>query len=204
MASLRVCHVDPICRRRRLSIRRLYVAGDQDSPRLQPETDRALLGIAKNLGDAIGFVSGALSEVSPSWVGLLIGATQNLIRYGVLLLVSQLFIAIFVGTNGETYYNTASLVSCIHNFPESRGPVVGILKGFSGLSGAILTQDYLMFNPSHDSSVILMVALGPPLVVLALLYIVRPVERSYRTNLCSDDLRFLAIFVSVLSLQYIY
>ncbi|ESQ43535.1 hypothetical protein EUTSA_v10014412mg [Eutrema salsugineum] len=115
----------------------------------------------------------------------------------------MLFIAIFVGTNGETYYNTASLVSCIHNFPESRGPVVGILKGFSGLSGAILTQDYLMFNPSHDSSVILMVALGPPLVVLALLYIVRPVERSYRTNLCSDDLRFLAIFVSVLSLHLV-
>lgn len=106
----------------------------------------------------------------------------------------QLFVAIFVGTNGETYYNTASLVSCIHNFPESRGPVVGILKGFSGLSGAILTQVYLMFNPSHDSSVILMIAVGPPVVVLALLFIVRPVERSCRTNLRSDDLRFLAIY----------
>lgn len=106
----------------------------------------------------------------------------------------QLFVAIFVGTNGETYYNTASLVSCIRNFPESRGPVVGILKGFSGLSGAILTQVYLMFNPSHDSSVILMVALGPPIVVLALLFIVRPVERSYRKNSRSDDLRFLAIY----------
>lgn len=106
----------------------------------------------------------------------------------------QLFVAIFVGTNGETYYNTASLVSCIHNFPESRGPVVGILKGFSGLSGAILTQVYLMFTPSHDSSVILMVALGPPLVVLALLFVVRPVERSFRANSRADDLRFLAIY----------
>lgn len=106
----------------------------------------------------------------------------------------QLFVAIFVGTNGETYYNTASLVSCIHNFPESRGPVVGILKGFSGLSGAILTQVYLMFTPSHDSSVILMVALGPPLVVLALLFVVRPVERSSRANSLADDLRFLAIY----------
>lgn len=106
----------------------------------------------------------------------------------------QLFVAIFVGTNGETYYNTASLVSCIRNFPESRGPVVGILKGFSGLSGAILTQVYLMFTPSHDSSVILMVALGPPLVVLALLFVVRPVERSCRANSRADDLRFLAIY----------
>jgi len=186
-----------------------YLFGGSMSPAIKTslgynQKQIALLGVAKNLGDAIGFVSGALSEVSPSWVVLLVGATQNLFGYGVVWLVVtgqlpnlplwMLFVAIFVGTNGETYYNTASLVSCIHNFPESRGPVVGILKGFSGLSGAILTQVYLMFNPSHDSSVILMVALGPPVVVLALLFIVRPVERSCRTNLRSDDLRFLAIY----------
>ncbi|CAH2060762.1 unnamed protein product [Thlaspi arvense] len=194
-----------------------YLFGGSMSPAIKSvlgynQKQIALLGVAKNLGDAIGFVSGALSEVSPSWVVLLVGAAQNLVGYGFLWLVVtgllpnlplwmkvtvlfiQLFVAIFVGTNGETYYNTASLVSCIHNFPESRGPVVGILKGFSGLSGAILTQVYLMFNPSHDSSVILMVALGPPVVVLALLFIVRPVERSPRMNLRSDDLRFMTIY----------
>uniref|UniRef100_A0A1J3J842 Putative transporter MCH1 n=1 Tax=Noccaea caerulescens TaxID=107243 RepID=A0A1J3J842_NOCCA len=186
-----------------------YLFGGSMSPAIKTalgynQKQIALLGVAKNLGDAIGFVSGALSEVSPSWVVLLVGATQNLFGYGVVWLVVtgllpdlplwMLFVAIFVGTNGETYYNTASLVSCIHNFPESRGPVVGILKGFSGLSGAILTQVYLMFNPSHDSSVILMVAVGPPLVVLALLLIVRPLERSCRTNQRSDDLRFLAVY----------
>lgn len=47
----------------------------------------ALLGVAKNLGDAIGFVSGALSEVSPSWMVLLVGAAQNLLGYGVVWLV---------------------------------------------------------------------------------------------------------------------
>ncbi|CAN6842929.1 unnamed protein product [Brassica oleracea] len=186
-----------------------YLFGGSMSPAIKTslgynQKQIGLLGVAKNLGDAIGFVSGALSEVSPSWAVLLVGAAQNFVGYGVVWLVVtgqlpnlplwMLFVAIFVGTNGETYYNTASLVSCIHNFPESRGPVVGILKGFSGLSGAILTQVYLMFNPSHDSSVILMVALGPPLVVLALLFLVRPVERSCRASSRSDDLRFLAIY----------
>jgi hypothetical protein len=87
----------------------------------------------------------------------------------------QLCICIFVGTNGETYFNTAALVSCVQNFPKSRGPVVGILKGFAGLSGAILTQIYLMINFSNQASLILMVAVCPSVVILALMFIVRPV-----------------------------
>ncbi|XP_042948016.1 protein NUCLEAR FUSION DEFECTIVE 4-like isoform X2 [Carya illinoinensis] len=87
----------------------------------------------------------------------------------------QLCIAIFVGTNGETYFNTAALVSCVQNFPKSRGPIVGILKGFAGLSGAILTQIYLMMNFPDQSSLIFMIAVGPSIVVLALMLILRPV-----------------------------
>ncbi|KAG2678521.1 hypothetical protein I3760_11G006300 [Carya illinoinensis] len=87
----------------------------------------------------------------------------------------SLCIAIFVGTNGETYFNTAALVSCVQNFPKSRGPIVGILKGFAGLSGAILTQIYLMMNFPDQSSLIFMIAVGPSIVVLALMFILRPV-----------------------------
>ncbi|KAG6634927.1 protein NUCLEAR FUSION DEFECTIVE 4-like isoform X1 [Carya illinoinensis] len=145
----------------------------------------AILGVVKDLGDSIGFVAGSLSEVLPIWVILLIGVVQNFVGYGLLWLVVAgmvpslplwvLCIAIFVGTNGETYFNTAALVSCVQNFPKSRGPIVGILKGFAGLSGAILTQIYLMMNFPDQSSLIFMIAVGPSIVVLALMLILRPV-----------------------------
>lgn len=163
----------------------------------------AFLGVAKDLGDSIGFVAGSLCEVLPIWVILLIGVVQNFVGYGLVWLVVAgvlpdlplwaLCIAIFVGTNGETYFNTAALVSCVQNFPKSRGPVVGILKGYAGLSGAILTQIYLMINFPNEASLILMVAVGPSIVVIALMFIVRPVG-GHKQVKPSDNSSFFFIY----------
>ncbi|XP_043726370.1 protein NUCLEAR FUSION DEFECTIVE 4-like [Telopea speciosissima] len=163
----------------------------------------AMLGVAKDLGDSVGFLAGSLYGVLPIWGVQLIGALQNIFGYGwVWLIVTKrvptmplwvMCILLFVGTNGETYFNTANLVSCVQNFPKSRGPVVGILKGFAGLSGAILTQIYAMINSPNDTTIIFMVAVGPIIVVITLMLIVRPVG-GHRQVRPSDGLSFTFIY----------
>lgn len=105
----------------------------------------------------------------------------------------QLCVSIYVATNAETFFNTAALVTCIQNFPQNRGPVVGILKGFSGLSGAILTQIYTIINSPNNASLIFMVAVGPSMVVLSLMFIVRPVG-GHRQVRASDSSSFSFIY----------
>ncbi|PWZ26742.1 Xylose isomerase [Zea mays] len=47
----------------------------------------AALGVAKDLGDCVGFLAGSLSVVLPSWAMLLIGSAQNFLGYGWLWLI---------------------------------------------------------------------------------------------------------------------
>ncbi|KAI9079673.1 hypothetical protein K1719_038294 [Acacia pycnantha] len=147
----------------------------------------AVLAVAKDLGDNIGFVAGKLSQVSSISRVLIVGALQNFAGYLLLWLVIThkipsmplwaLCICIFVGNNAATYYNTATLVSCVKNFPQNRGPVVGILKGFVGLSGAIMTQIVAIFSSTPDeASLIFIIAVGPSMVSLCLSFFIRPIH----------------------------
>lgn len=70
---------------------------------------------------------------------------------------------------------------------------MGILKGYAGLSGAILTQIYLMINFPNEASLILMVAVGPSIVVIALMFIVRPVG-GHKQVKPSDNSSFFFIY----------
>ncbi|KAK4751480.1 hypothetical protein SAY87_004962 [Trapa incisa] len=163
----------------------------------------ARLGVAKDLGDSVGFLAGSLCELLPLWGALLVGALQNFVGYGWVWLVVTgrspslplwaICILIFIGTNGETYFNTAALVSCVQNFPKSRGPVVGILKGFAGLGGAILTQIYAMIHSPDHANLIFMVAVGPAMVIISLMFFVRPVG-GHRQVRASDGLSFTFIY----------
>ncbi|KAL3347049.1 hypothetical protein AABB24_025459 [Solanum stoloniferum] len=163
----------------------------------------ARLGVAKDLGDSVGFLAGTLSEILPLWAALLVGAVQNFIGYGwVWLIVTGrsptlplwvMCLLIFIGTNGETYFNTAALVSGVQNFPKSRGPVVGILKGFAGLGGAIMTQIYALIHSPDHASLIFMIAVGPAMVAIALMFIIRPVG-GHRQVRPSDGFSFSLIY----------
>lgn len=48
----------------------------------------AMLGVAKDIGDAIGFIPGSLCEIAPIWVVLFIGAVQNFVGYGLVWLTT--------------------------------------------------------------------------------------------------------------------
>ncbi|XP_057544342.1 protein NUCLEAR FUSION DEFECTIVE 4-like [Amaranthus tricolor] len=169
----------------------------------------ARLGVAKDLGDSVGFLTGYACEVLPLWAALLVGALQNLIGYGWVWLIITgrapplplwaMCVLIFIGTNGETYFNTASLVSCVQNFPKNRGPIVGILKGFAGLSGAILTQIYALINSPDQASLVFMIAVGPTMVVVSLMFIIRPVK-GHRQVRPSDGASFSFVYSGCLVL----
>ncbi|KAJ3675783.1 hypothetical protein LUZ60_004825 [Juncus effusus] len=163
----------------------------------------ARIGVAKDLGDSVGFLAGKLCEILPLWAALLIGAITNFVGYGwVWLVVTRrspvlplwaMCVLIFIGTNGETYFNTVSLVSCVQNFPKSRGPIVGILKGFAGLSGAILTQIYAVLHQPNKAALIFTVATGPALVAISLMFIIRPVS-GHRQVRKTDQSNFLYVY----------
>ncbi|NP_001168963.1 uncharacterized LOC100382788 [Zea mays] len=108
-------------------------------------------------------------------------------------------VLIYVGTNGETFFNTTALVTCIQNFPKSRGQTVGIMKGFAGLSSAILTQLYAVMHTPDHATLVFMVAVGPSLVAIGLMFIIRPVG-GHRQVRPSDKNSFLFIYTICLLL----
>ncbi|KAL6607930.1 hypothetical protein ACP70R_040993 [Stipagrostis hirtigluma subsp. patula] len=135
------------------------------------------LAFFKDLGYNVGILAGLINEVTPPWFGLAIGAALNLGGYLMIYLAVEgrtarppvwlMCIYICVGTNSQSFTNTCALVTCVKNFPESRGIVLGLLKSFTGLSGAIFAQIYLAIYGDDAKSLVLLIA-WLPVVVSAL------------------------------------
>ncbi|CAA6653670.1 unnamed protein product [Spirodela intermedia] len=86
----------------------------------------------------------------------------------------------FLASNSTTFFNTACVVTAAQNFPDNRGTVVGIMKGFLGLSGAILIQLFRTSFEGKPSYFLLMLAVLPTLLTLLLMSFVHVNQAQHR------------------------
>ncbi|CAJ2634213.1 unnamed protein product [Trifolium pratense] len=148
-----------------------------------------IVSVSKDIGVNVGVLSGLLydflatrTSIGP-WIVHFLGSAQCFLGYfliwaavsGLLppVPVPIMCLFMFVTAHGQSFFNTSNVVTGVHNFPYYSGTIIGILKGFLGLSGAILIQVYRTIFNNNPVSYLLMLSLLPPINTSILMWFVR-------------------------------
>jgi len=176
------------------------------------------LSFFKDVGANVGILPGLINEVTPPWVVLACGAGMNLAGYLMIYLavsgrtarppVWLMCVYIAVGANSQSFANTGALVTAVKNFPEDRGVVLGLLKGFVGLSGAIFTQIYrAVYGTDNDGAeLVLLMAWLPAAISLLFIPTIRIMPRPIAAaGRASGERRafFLFLYASIVLAVYL-
>ncbi|KAL3655348.1 hypothetical protein CASFOL_001134 [Castilleja foliolosa] len=139
--------------------------------------------LGANVGILAGFLYSAASGRAGPWIVLLAGAVQCFAGYFLMWLTvtgtlppasaAVMCCYMLLAAHAMTFFNTANVVTGVHNFPSYGGTIVGIMKGFLGLSGAILIQVYQTFFKNKPTSYLLLLSLLPAITSLLLMGFVR-------------------------------
>ncbi|OMO61446.1 Nodulin-like protein [Corchorus olitorius] len=154
------------------------------------------VSVFKDIGANAGILSGLLYSsvtttprggarrlLSGPWVVHLAGAIQCFLGYfpmwaAVVGLISRppvplMCLFMLLAAHAQTFFNTANVVSGVENFQPFGGTIVGIMKGFLGLSGAVLIQLYNTLSEGDPATFILILSILPTLVSLTLMPLVQ-------------------------------
>ncbi|XAR69658.1 hypothetical protein NMG60_11001345 [Bertholletia excelsa] len=167
---------------------------------IYPSDIKSSLGYDQTTLNLVSFFkvfSDLINEVTPLWVVLLVGPVMNFFGYFRIWLavtgrlarprVWQMCPSIWVGADSRAFANTGSLVTCVHSFPQGRGIVLGLMKGFVGLSGAIImTQIYHAIHGNDSEYLILLIGCLPAAISIVFLRTIRVLSLEHRRE---NDLR---------------
>ncbi|XP_026418077.1 protein NUCLEAR FUSION DEFECTIVE 4-like [Papaver somniferum] len=156
------------------------------------QTTLNLIGFFKDLGTTVGIFSGLIAEVTPNWFVLLVGASLNFVGYFMVWIsvsgriskpeIWQMCLYICIGANSQNFTLTSVMVTSVKNFPGNRGTLLGLLKGFTGLSGAVMTQLYLAIYGNNSTSLILFIAWFPAIISIFFVYAIRLIKVVGQSN----------------------